>query len=214
MLLDAQQLALALEKMDQTNAPAVVLAALSPQSCRRLTDAARVLSYRPGKERIGEGDKAVYQDFRLTADWPVGSPFLALGAQLAQLFQQADRLTGGAVLPEGFTLNDHMALFYPTGSKGITPHRDLSRFAGVISLITLSGKAEFVTSDDRQAKTNRQTFALRAGRLLLLRGAAFGCAARTADTPAPAQPDRRPFHAVQKVTEDRYCLGFRYDREL
>ncbi|MGO1118559.1 hypothetical protein ACTL6U_07640 [Rhodovibrionaceae bacterium A322] len=214
MLIDAQHLTNSLQEMDRTNAPAVSLDLLSAGQSAELTAAAQALSYRAGKDQVGSGDKAVYQDFLLTADWPETSPVTALKQELEDLFQKAQQLTSKRLLPAGFTFNDHMALFYPSGSKGITPHRDMTRFAGVILLLTLSGKASFITSRDRAAQESVVHYDLLPGRLILLRGTEFGTQQGLKSIELTEPDDDRPFHAVTRVDEDRYCLGFRYDKTM
>ena len=85
----ANALAERLQEMDEQDA--VVVPLLDEASCERFVLDSEALAYRPAKPVIGEGEKAVYQDFLLTvadSDIPVGQPFTRPFGPAVDLFTQ------------------------------------------------------------------------------------------------------------------------------
>jgi hypothetical protein len=155
------------------------------------------LAYRPAKPTVGKGDKVVYQDFELCMSFTDDSPFATFARAL-------DRLTWAALagredlVAPGFIYNDLIVQRYEPGCAGITPHRDHIAYEGLVSLVILSGEAEFQVCAER-AGTGARDIASPEGCLLLMRGAGF------------AGLKTRPFHLLRNVRSRRISFGLRYD---
>ena len=98
-----------------------------------------------------------------------------------------------------FIYNDLIVQRYEPGCVGITPHRDHIAYEGLVSLVILSGEAEFGICADRAGHGGRE-IASPEGCLLLMRGAGF------------AGLKTRPFHLLRNVRTRRVSFGLRYDR--
>ncbi len=85
---------------------------------------------------------------------------------------------------------------YEKGSIGITPHHDFKKYRNLIAILVLEGKGRFCICDDRE-KSNYKEIDAKAGNIILMRGVGF------------MQSDFRPFHFIDRITEDRYVLGLR-----
>jgi hypothetical protein len=195
-LIAAKDLTEKLQKMEEQDA--VVVRLLDDGTCADFVRASQALPYRPAKPVIGEGDKAVYQDFVLCYDLPEESPFRGLAAKLEDLIQNALSMASPPLFAEQFLLNDLILQHYPKGSKGITPHRDHLRYRGLVALVILAGQGDFYLCDDRQGK-NPRAFASGKGDLLLMRAPGFG------------SREDRPFHYLSDIRSDRLSFGCRYD---
>jgi hypothetical protein len=199
-LASRQDLAGALAALAEGDSGAVSLPFLDADDCRRLTAASARLSYRPARPIIGEGDKAVYQDFTLSMEIAPQSLIArfagALEARLAEALAGM-RAPPLAAIPR---LNDWIAQLYPVGSIGITPHRDHLRYRDLVLLITLTGQARLWVCRDRSG-AGAQEVDIAPGRLVLMRAPGF------------ADSQERPFHTLTEVTRRRYSLGIRHDRE-
>lgn len=181
---------------------AVSLPLIGPKTCQELCAAAGSLNFRPGKPVVGAGESAVKQDFRLTMDFPLDSPFRAIAASLNRLLWRTFQLPRTIPLQDlpGFHLNDLVLQNYPKGSLGITPHRDHISYRGLVSVIPLSGAGRFYVCSDRQGRNPREIPAP-PGHLVLMRAPGFPC----------TRP--RPFHYVSGITAERLSLGLRYHVE-
>lgn len=88
---------------------------------------------------------------------------------------------------------------YQPGSIGITPHRDQSRYAQLVAVITVAGSAPFTLCRNRAGDPIR-TWQADPGSLVLLRG------------PGLAGEDGRPMHLVGGPTgAPRTSIGIRMD---
>lgn len=179
---------------------AVSLPLLGPADRRVLVDAAEALTYRAATPMIGEGARAVRQDFELCMTIAPGSPFHALAAAL-------ERAVAGALIrlsPPPLTtpprFNDLIVQHYRPGSLGITAHRDHIRYRDLVAIVTLAGWARFFLCPDRSGREAREV-PIPPGSLLLMRAPGF------------AGLTDRPFHLLSDVTETRVALGLRHDVE-
>lgn len=163
-----------------------------------LLAAAQALPYRLARPVIGEGEKAVLQDFALCETIPDPSPLRALAAALESLIAAALARLAWPPLAEAPRLNDLIVQRYPAGSAGITPHRDHIRYRGLVAIVTLAGCDPLYVCADRSGRDARAV-PMPAGSLLLMRAPPF------------AGRRDRPFHFLERVTEDRISLGMRHD---
>jgi hypothetical protein len=84
---------------------------------------------------------------------------------------------------------------YPVGSLGLSRHRDASRYVYVIGIFVLAGQAPFYLYEGKNREPALD-LAPNPGDFILLR-APFG------------DVDRRPPHAVGRVSEERFSVTFR-----
>ena len=177
---------------------AVSLPLLDPQARQRLIDAAADLPFRPARPVIGEGERAVHQEFDICMTFPDNSLFHAFAAEMARWVNGAlDRLDP-PLLSEPMRFNDLALQRYEPGSLGITAHRDHVRYEGLVALVLLSGAARFFVCADRSGRDAREVPAP-AGHVLLMRAPGF------------AGRRDRPFHFLRNITRQRLSLGLRHD---
>jgi len=177
---------------------AVSLPLLGPALCRRLVTAARRLPYRRAVPVIGEGARAVRQDFDLCYTIPPASPFHAIAAALERHIDQALGHLDPAPLEAPFHINDIIVQRYARGALGITPHRDHVRYEGLVVVIPLGGAARFLVCAERTGNGAREVPAP-PGSAVIMRAPGF------------AGSRARPFHFVTDVTRQRFSLGLRHD---
>lgn len=171
---------------------------LAEATRRRLVGAAGGLSFRAASPVIGEGERAVMQDFEICMTVPRDSAFHAVAAALGRLVDEALALLEPPPLARPFVFNDVVVQRYPAGSFGITAHRDHVKYVGLVALVPLNGAARFFLCAERSGRGAREIPAPSGG-LLLMRAPGF------------AGSRERPFHLVREVTEQRLSLGLRHD---
>ena len=177
---------------------AAVVPLLAPDECQEFIDTSADLSYRSAKPVIGEGERAVYQDFDICLSIPEPHP-------LWQLTQAVERLIAAALGTmaepplETLPLNDLVLQRYPPGARGITPHRDHVRYVGLVVIVQMSGDGRFGLCTDRSGAGARVLDAA-PGDGILMRAPGFGGS------------KHRPFHFLDGITVERYSLGMRSDK--
>ncbi len=170
---------------------------LGSAAAAALVEAAAALTYRRARPVIGEGDRAVHQDFEICMGVPETSVFRQVARELeAALDAGLARLNPRPLAR--FRINDIVLQRYHPGSRGITAHRDHIRYVGLVAIIQLSGDGVFALCDNR-AGTNLRVIPCGPGDLLLMRAPRY--AGRT----------DRPFHLVRAIGVERYSLGLRED---
>lgn len=192
----ARQVAAALARLNDEDA--VGLELLSEPACATLLAASADLPYRQARPVIGEGERAVRQEFEICMPVPPEGPFQAYAAALERLIALALAEMENAPLAAPPPLNDLVVQRYPPGSLGITAHRDHVRYRDLVAIVTLSGAARFFVSKDRSGADAREV-AIPPRSLLLMRAPGF------------AGREDRPFHFLSDVTETRVCVGLRHD---
>ncbi len=191
-----EAMAAALDQVAREDAAVVPL--LTPAECQEFIDAGADLAFRSAKPVIGEGERAVYQDFDICLSIP--RPH-----RLWQLTQAVERLIAAALGTmaepplETLPLNDLVLQRYPPGARGITPHRDHVRYVGLVVIVQMSGDGRFGLCADRSGADARVLDA-GPGDGILMRAPDFG---RAKD---------RPFHFLDGITVERYSLGMRSDK--
>ena len=191
-----EALAAALERLPAEDL--VSLPLLDRAARQRLSGATAHLAFRRARPVVGEGERAVHQDFVICMDVPWRSLLWRFAAALEQDINAGLRLCGTPLLAPRFHINDLAIQRYERGSRGITPHRDHVRYDGLVAVIPLSGAARFCLCPDRSGRDARELPSA-PGSLLLMR--------------APGFADRRdrPFHFVADITRRRLSLGLRHD---
>ena len=189
-------MAAALERIAREDAAVVPL--LTPAECQEFIDAGADLAFRSAKPVIGEGERAVYQDFDICLSIP--QPH-----RLWQLTRAVERLIAAAlgtmVEPplDTLPLNDLVLQRYPPGARGITPHRDHVRYVGLVVIVQMSGDGRFGLCADRSG-TGARVLDAGPGDGILMRAPGFGGG------------KQRPFHFLDGITVERYSLGMRSDK--
>jgi len=177
---------------------AAVVPLLTPAECRTFVGAAADLAFRSAKPVIGEGERAVYQDFDICLSIPQTH-------RLWQLTRAVERLIAAALGTmaepplEALPLNDLVLQRYPPGARGITPHRDHVRYVGLVVIVQMSGDGRFGLCADRSGAGARVLDA-GPGDAILMRAPGFGSS------------KNRPFHFLDGITVERYSLGIRSDK--
>ena len=185
-----------LARLERDDAAAIGL--LSPLGCAELVAASAELTYRDARPVIGEGEKAVRQDFEICMPVPEGSRFHHCRDALEALLARALDQMPVPPLDAAPRLNDLVVQRYPAGSLGITAHRDHLAYRDLVAIVTLAGRARFFVSTDRSGADAREV-PIPPGSLLLMRAPGF------------AGREDRPFHFLNEVAEERVCLGLRRD---
>ena len=191
-----EAMAVALDQVAREDAAVVPL--LTPAECQEFIDAGGDLAFRSAKPVIGEGERAVYQDFDICLSIPQVH-------RLWQLTQAVEGLIAAALGTmaepplETLPLNDLVLQRYPPGARGITPHRDHVRYVGLVVIVQLSGDGRFGLCADRSGADVRVLEA-GPGDGILMRAPGFGGAGH------------RPFHFLDGITVERNSLGMRCDR--
>ena len=181
-----------------TREDAAVLPLLAPADCHPFIESGADLSFRSARPVIGEGERAVYQDFDICLSIPEPHPLWRLTQAVERLV--ADALAAMDAPPlEVLPLNDLVLQRYPPGARGITPHRDHVRYVGLVAIVQLSGDGRFGLCADRGGADSRVLEA-GPGDGILMRAPGFGSV------------KHRPFHFLDGITVERYSLGMRCDR--
>ncbi len=192
----SEAVAAALELLARDDAAVVPL--LAPAACGALIDASADLAFRRAKPVIGEGERAVRQDFDICLAIPQEHPLRRLARDLERLIAGAlDRMAAPPLTD--FRINDLVMQRYPPGAHGITPHRDHVRYIGLVAIVQLSGDGRFCVCDDRPGNGARELPA-GPGDAILMRAPGF------------AGRRDRPFHFLDDITAERYGFGMRCER--
>lgn len=201
LLCDTADLAAAIRRLEAEDATSLPL--LSPDARAALIEEAetRVGGWRPARPIVGEGDKAVHQDFELTVELPADGGLKALARALGRQFGAALARIDPPPLAEPFHINDLILQRYPVGCAGITPHRDHIRYVGLVAIVVLAGAGRFRISADRSGANAREIPAP-PGHMTLMRA------------PGLFHRRDRPFHMLDAVTAERYSFGLRQDNRV
>ncbi len=206
---------------------AVSFSVLTESNRLTLVEAARDLTFEKAEETVGKYQ--VHQEMEVCEDVPEGSVFRdlvdELGKSLAEVFagtadtgtadtgstdtdidtgstgESVDTIDGaGNPIPADFRFNQTNLQRYRAGSSGISPHRDGKRFVYLIGILVLTGSGLFATCADREG-TDPVRVPADPGMLVLLRAPGF------------AGIQRRPFHFVSEVKENRLVVIMRHLKE-
>ena len=157
---------------------------------------ARGYELRPARGTVGSGSNQVIQDMLLQDALDSNGLFSNLTSEFQSLFNEAvcddDHFAGQVVF------NDWIVQKYTPGCQGITPHRDRTDYRYIICLFVLSGHGRFYIATDR-GKSGQQEIANLPGDVILMPGPGF------------KGLDKRPFHYLEDISEERFIFGLRHD---
>jgi hypothetical protein len=136
-----------LARLEREDAASIDL--LSPLGRAELLEDSAELTYRDARPVIGEGERAVHQDFKICMPVPEGSRFHHCRDALERLLARALADMPDPPLAAAPRLNDLVVQRYPVGSLGITAHRDHLAYRDLVAIVTLAGRARFFVSTDR-----------------------------------------------------------------
>lgn len=196
LLSNPEGMAKALEDLPTQGAVSISL--LNENACNILLQEAEKLEFRRCRDVIGDGEKAVTQDFSISLNFSKKSRLDEFAAAFERQLNKAFEIINPQPFPTPFHFNDRAMLIYEKDSTGISPHRDLVCFHGVVAILTLVGEADFYICDDRH-KTNSRHFKASQGEMIIMRGVNY------------AGMDDRPFHYVENVNSRRVGFGLRYN---
>ena len=191
-----EAMAAALARVAQDDAAVVPL--LAPAACWPFIEAGADLAFRPAKPVVGEGERAVHQDFDICLSIPRAHRLWAL-AQAVERLVAAAFATMDAPPLDSFPINDLVLQRYPPAARGITPHRDHMRYVGLVVIVQLSGDGRFGLCEERSGAGARP-LAAGPGDAILMRAPGF------------AGRRDRPFHFLDGITHERYSAGMRCER--
>lgn len=196
LIADEQCLAHAIARLGHEDACA--LPWIETAACARLVAALDALSFRKARPVVGEGERAVFQDFDICMKVPADHRVHELRRLTEAALQRALQGLDHEAIATPFALNDVVVQRYPPGSAGISPHRDHLRYVGLVALVLLGGDGIFSVCADRGGAGERAIPAV-PGDLILMR--------------APSLFGRkdRPFHRLRAITRSRITVGLRHD---
>ena len=176
--------------------PALSIPTLSDKFRLALLKEARQYPLREISNYVGSGRNKVRQEMFLQDQLNLHGLFGQLTEEFQTLFDQS--VAGTEFFSDGVIFNDWIIQKYEPGSAGITPHRDRTDYRHMICLFVLAGHGRFFVSDDRE-KTNQREIANLPGDVILMPGPGFKFL------------ERRPFHYLEDITEERWIFGLRHD---
>lgn len=196
LLASAEEIAGLIARLGSEDAGSIPL--LDEAERCQLIEAAKPLPFRRANSMVGEGERAVWQDFDVCTTIPSDNSLWDFAFGVDALLKEAQARLDPSPVPKSFCVNDLILQRYAPGSRGITPHRDHLCYEGVIAIVTLSGSARFFVCADRSGM-GADEVDMPAGSLLLMRASGF------------AGRRDRPFHFVRDVSDERISLGLRHD---
>lgn len=195
---DADAMAAGIDAVRRDDAAAVRV--LTDSGRAWLRAAAEALPFRRSRPVVGQGGKAVTQDFDIATDPPWDGPWGEAARAMADLVNAG--LARMANPPcARVTFNEAVIQAYRPCRCGISPHRDHIRYINLIAILVIDGEGDFFVCADRAGNGARRIPA-RPGDLLLMRGPGFDGSRY------------RPFHMLGEVTTNRLIVGYRQDTRL
>ena len=196
LMAEEQRLPRAIARLEDEDACA--LPWIEGATCASLVGALDALPFRKARPVVGEGERAVFQDFDICMKVPADHPIHELRRLTEAALQRALRSLDPPAIATPFVLNDLVVQRYRPGSAGISPHRDHARYVGLVALVLIGGDGIFSVCADRSGAGERAIPAA-PGDLILMR--------------APGLFGRRdrPFHQLKSVTRERTTVGLRHD---
>lgn len=184
----------ALQSVAQVGAASLPL--LDETFRRRLAAEAELCTYHPEDEVVGSGENQVRQQMGSCEDFLPHSLFRLLTAEFqcwldARLEDLPEYPFSSRLRFDSFSLQR-----YPSGSLGITPHRDGWRYINLICIFAISGRGRFYVCADRAGSAAVEMDAS-PGSVVLMRAPGFLGA------------NLRPFHYVTGIPAERYSFGLR-----
>ena len=175
---------------------ALSLPILADEFRLELLDEASRYPLRAARNTVGKGANQVSQDMLLQDQLRSDGLF----ARLTKLFQELfdSSVDHRLYFDDRVVFNDMIVQKYEVGSGGITPHLDRTDYRHIICLFVLSGRGRFFIAEDRQKK-NQTEISNFPGDVILMPGPGF------------KNLEKRPFHYLEDIAEERWVFGLRHD---
>ena len=175
---------------------ALSLPILADEFRLELLDEASRYPLRAARNTVGKGANQVSQDMLLQDQLRSDGLF----ARLTKLFQELfdSSVDHRLYFDDRVVFNDMIVQKYEVGSGGITPHLDRTDYRHIICLFVLSGRGRFFIAEDRQKK-NQTEISNFPGDVILMPGPGFKIL------------EKRPFHYLEDIAEERWVFGLRHD---
>ena len=175
---------------------ALSLPILADEFRKALLDEAKQYPLRAARNTVGKGANQVSQDMLLQDQLRSEGLFVRLTNLFQELFDKS--LDSNFYFEDRVVFNDLIIQKYEAGSGGITPHLDRTDYRHLICLFVLSGHGRFYISEDRQKKNQIEILNF-PGDVILMPGPGF------------KGLEKRPFHYLEDITEERWVFGLRHD---
>lgn len=146
------------------------------------------------------GKHGVHQDLWVFEDFREDSAFLKLRDDFTDMINY--KLSTAKVLrpyDKNVSFNEAIMQKYEKDSSGITPHMDGLSYIDLIAVFLIYGKGDFYLCRDREGRDPRKLDGT-PGNVILLRAPGF------------MGSQRRPFHCLKNITEERYTFGLRHNK--
>ena len=161
-----------------------------------LLDEAQNSSCSAEPETVGSGEHLVKQQAASCCIFEAESLYRTLQQTFQTLCDEAFRDITPAPFATPLRLTEIRLQKYAQGSLGITPHIDGERFCNLVCVFIIGGHGRFGVCDDRLG-TNPKWIDASPGRVIFLRAPGF------------LGEDKRPFHFVTDIQDERYTCGLR-----
>ena len=161
-----------------------------------LLDEAQNSSYSAEPETVGSGEHLVKQQAASRCIFEAESLYRTLQKSFQALCEEAFKEISPTPFATPLRLTEIRLQKYVQGSFGITPHVDGERFCNLVCVFIIGGHGRFSVCDDRLG-TNPKWIDASPGRVIILRGPGF------------LGEDKRPFHFVTDIQDERYTCGIR-----
>lgn len=192
---DADDMAACLEAVRANDAAAVTVFGDAGRDWLRA--ASRNLAYKSARPVVGQGEKAVTQDFEICPQPPWESPWGACAGMMSDLVNAGlARMTQPPCPPVSF--NEAVVQRYAPSDCGISPHRDHVRYVNLVGILVIDGEGDFFVCDDRTGQGATKIPAP-PGSFLLMRAPGFDGSRYC------------PFHTLGAVHTPRLIVGYRQD---
>ena len=167
---------------------------------RALVDEAERYTYRPEEEVVGSGENQVRQQMSSCEDFPPDSQYRTLANAFQSWLDSCLESLPEYPFSNRLRFDSFSLQRYPSGSIGITPHRDGRRYINLICIFAIGGRGRFFICADRAGSAAVQIDAS-PGSVILMRAPGF------------LGSNLRPFHYVTGITGTRYSFGMRQLRD-
>ena len=187
----------ALHELEVAETGACTVAFFSPDEIASLIKACQKLTFRKAQPVVGNN---VRQDFDVCFPAPRIGAFDKCASLLEAGFH-ACKLDEPDLFDADVMLNDFAVQHYPKKSTGIGIHKDGMRYRNIVCIINLAGSSQLFTCQNRDG-LDRVDIDDSPGQLVLLAAPGFR---------GLADPDKRPLHGVDAITDGRLSIGFRME---
>ena len=178
---------------------AIAVPALTAEYRAWLLEEARDVQFREARPVVGRGERLVRQRMGVHNAFEPDSRFLDLTRHYQAVWDGWLASMVSSPFESKLVFNDLMLQVYEPGETGITPHMDRTGYRNLICLFVLEGRGRFGICRDRSGRGAR-IIDHEPGDVVLTRAPGF------------RGSDHRPFHFLDRITEQRYVFGLRHER--